>query len=244
MQDAAPIVTAADLQTVWTFIAEHKWVALLALLVGGLVRLLKSDVPGPVVVPRLRAPLALAFGMLSSGLERVATGVPWVQAFGDGLGAGIFAILLHVLIVESAMGGKEPFRKTLNAILGPIAAFLESMKDPPPPPPPPPSDTQRSAVFSNDPDETKRDLPPLLKRMKLRFLVLFAVVAMSSLTGCEWLRPAACVIAPISKKLCLELPDGSCEEVNPEDRAAIGRHLMAMKAARAAASQSYDAGVK
>lgn len=85
------------------------WFSLTAIVIGGIVRLLKSDTPLPTVPPRLRPWLALGLGLLAGVLQAVTTGTPWLQALGSGFSAAVTAITGHELVVESLRGGVEPF---------------------------------------------------------------------------------------------------------------------------------------
>jgi hypothetical protein len=125
-------------------IVQHKWVAVAALVIGLIVRVLKSDTTIPIVVPPLwRSWLALGLGVVSGVLEKVSTGVTWTSAIVDGLVAGVLAIIGHETIIEGLRGGKEL----------PIPGLMTSPEIPPVehdepvvvvtptiPPPPPPKD--------------------------------------------------------------------------------------------------------
>lgn len=97
-----------DPAAIYDLISQHKWPAVSAILIGLIVRLLKSDTPIPVdIPPRLRAPLALWLGVLSGILEWIAAGTPAGEAIGKGLVAGLVAVLGHVYIVDVARGGRD-----------------------------------------------------------------------------------------------------------------------------------------
>ena len=84
------------------------WVMVAAVVVGSVVRLLKSDTPIPITIPpRWRAVVAMALGLLAGVMERVVGGTAWTQAIVDGLLAGGLPVVGHELVVESMRDGKE-----------------------------------------------------------------------------------------------------------------------------------------
>lgn len=89
------------------FIAQHKWVAVAAIVIGLVVRLLKSDTKLPTVPPRARIWLALGLGVASGVLEKVSTGTTWTNALVDGLVAALLAVTSHEAIIASLRSGKE-----------------------------------------------------------------------------------------------------------------------------------------
>lgn len=90
-------------------VVGHKWVALAAILIGLLVRLLKDDTSTiPVVVPAKWRPwLALGLGLVAGALDRVATGTPWGEALIAGAIAGLLPVVGHQYLIESLRGGQE-----------------------------------------------------------------------------------------------------------------------------------------
>src|SRR5690606_41994879 len=89
-------------------LAEHRWVAACALVIGAIVRVLKSDSPLPITVPaKWRGWLAIGLGIVAGALEAVAGGTPWARALAEGLAAAVFAITGHEVVIEKARGGKE-----------------------------------------------------------------------------------------------------------------------------------------
>lgn len=89
-------------------VSAHKWVALCALLIGFIVRLLKSDTTLPVTVPAKWRPwIAMGLGLVGGILEHVANGTAWGEAVTAGLLAGALPILGHQLGIESLRDGKE-----------------------------------------------------------------------------------------------------------------------------------------
>jgi hypothetical protein len=91
------------------------WVAAAALIVGALVRLLKSDMLTnalaslglPPIPKRVLPWLALAFGLASSILDEKVMGTPWPAAITKGVLAALGAITGHELTIESLRKGKE-----------------------------------------------------------------------------------------------------------------------------------------
>ena len=96
-------------------IAGHEWVAVASLLIGLVVRLLKSDTRLPVDVPAQYRPLvAYGLGAVVGALDAIQGGEP-VHAALMGLLAPSLAILGHVVGIEGLRGGKElPLPKPLR----------------------------------------------------------------------------------------------------------------------------------
>ena len=101
-------------------LAAHKWIALAAIVIGAVVRLLKSDGPIPLTVPsRWRPVLAVVLGVIAGVFDKVASGGAWTQAILGGLLAALTAISSHDVVIEGLRGGKE-----LGAPKGPAAMLL------------------------------------------------------------------------------------------------------------------------
>lgn len=91
------------------------WLAVAALIVGAVVRFLKSDMVnerlesmGFPAIPKAVLPwVALVLGMASGALDAVLNGTDWPQAVAMGVVSGIGAIAGHQLVVESLRGGRE-----------------------------------------------------------------------------------------------------------------------------------------
>lgn len=81
--------------------------ATVTLLIGAVVRLLKSDTPLPTVPPRWRASLAIALGVAGGVVEALSVGTPWREAIIKGVAAGMTAIVGHDVLIEGARGGRE-----------------------------------------------------------------------------------------------------------------------------------------
>lgn len=101
-----------DINELVAMLGEHRWVAACALVIGAIVRVLKSDTPLPFTVPaKWRGWLAIGLGIVAGALEAVAGGTPWARALAEGLTAALIAITGHELGVESLRGGKELFAR-------------------------------------------------------------------------------------------------------------------------------------
>lgn len=97
-----------DSQALLDLVLQHKWWALAALVIGTIVRLLKSDGPIPFNLPSKYRPwLAVALGVVAGVVDKIATGTAWKDALAGGLVAALFAMGGHSLFVESARGGRE-----------------------------------------------------------------------------------------------------------------------------------------
>lgn len=93
-------------------LATHQWLAVSALVIGAIVRLLKGDTPLPLFVPpSLRAWLALGLGVASGVLDALQHGTPWLTALMGGLAAALTAISGHELMIEGLRSGRELFEK-------------------------------------------------------------------------------------------------------------------------------------
>ena len=67
-----------DPQSLYGLLAAHQYALFAALVVGFLVRILKSDTKIPIdIPPRLRKPIALAFSFGAAALEKYALHAEW-----------------------------------------------------------------------------------------------------------------------------------------------------------------------
>jgi small basic protein len=99
-----------DPQQLIDIVMQRKWVALAALVIGLVVRLLKSDTKIPIdIPPKYRVWLALALGGAAGALDKLAgqSNVTWTTALVQGLVAALLAILGHNVVIDSMRGGKE-----------------------------------------------------------------------------------------------------------------------------------------
>lgn len=87
---------------------ERKWLAASVIIVGAIVRLLKSDTKIPIDVPPIwRLRLAFVLSIASAVLQHIVAGVPWRVAAIDGVLTLAFAVLLHNVVVDNLRGGRE-----------------------------------------------------------------------------------------------------------------------------------------
>jgi hypothetical protein len=129
-----------DAQPYLDLIAKHQWVALSALVIGLLVRLLKEDTRFPpfAIPARWRPVLAVGLGVVSGVLQAASTGTPWRDAVLGGLVSAFLAIAGHETVVNSLRDGKDvPMPAALIRKPAVRVASLE------PPTPPDPSVRQR-----------------------------------------------------------------------------------------------------
>jgi len=106
---------------------QHKWFALAALVIGLVVRLLKSDGPIPINVPaKYRAWLAVGLGIVAGVLDMIGAGTAWKEALLGGILAAFAAISGHQLVVESLRSGRE---------VGESKPAFRTRSTPPPAPP-------------------------------------------------------------------------------------------------------------
>lgn len=105
------------------------WVAIAALLVGAVVRLLKSDsltvalanLGLPPIPKRVLPWLSLVLGVASAILDVKLQGTAWPEAVAKGLIAGVAAIAGHELGVESMRKGKELLALAVVLMVGSTA---------------------------------------------------------------------------------------------------------------------------
>lgn len=91
-----------------TLALDHQWLALSAVVLGGVVRVLKSDTKLPITVPAEWRPwFAFGLGQVAALLQFVVNGVGWKEALTTAIGAPLVAIVGHWLGVEVLRGGKE-----------------------------------------------------------------------------------------------------------------------------------------
>jgi hypothetical protein len=89
-------------------ISKRAWLPLGALVIGLVVRILKSDTKIPIdIPPRLRIWAAFGLGQVSGALEAVVTGKTWKEAVLGGLVQSMLAIVGQNVLIGSLRGGKE-----------------------------------------------------------------------------------------------------------------------------------------
>lgn len=113
-----------DLAQLLDAIKAHAWPIVAAIVVGFLVRLVKSDKIPIDVPPRFRPLLAVGLGVVSAICEAVIMGTPVVQAAIGGLASAIAAIGGHDVLIEAIFGGKEPSVKASGGVVGGILAAI------------------------------------------------------------------------------------------------------------------------
>jgi|SRR5580700_3458352 hypothetical protein len=95
----------------YTAIAGHQWVLVVALVVGLLVALAKqgwasmwlaNHLP-PAALPYV----AIVLGFLGSAATQVESGVVWKTALVNGFSAAMLAVFGHETVIEGLRGGKE-----------------------------------------------------------------------------------------------------------------------------------------
>lgn len=99
-----------DPTQLFDLLAQRKWVAATAIVVGLIVRLLKSDTKIPInIPPRVRAWLALGLGAVAGAIDKLveAGHTTWTTALLWGVTGSVFAMVMHALIIDSIRGGKE-----------------------------------------------------------------------------------------------------------------------------------------
>lgn len=105
-------------------IQSHAWVPLAALVIGFLVRALKSDafvLPSwAAVAAPYRPLLVLALGIVSGVLDAVVAGTPWRDALVGGCLSALMALIGHTTIVDVLRGGRDIGAPAPPAEKGPL----------------------------------------------------------------------------------------------------------------------------
>lgn len=94
-------------QMLLTAAAERNYALILAGLIWIAIRLLKSDIIGPVIPSRWRPIAAFAFGALGSVCDMIFGGTPWKVAIVTGVFAAVSAITGDSVVRQSLANGKE-----------------------------------------------------------------------------------------------------------------------------------------
>lgn len=106
------------------------WPVLGALVIGLLVRLLKSAaVPAPFdrIPPKARPLVALVLGCAQAAIESITAGTPWKTALTNGIVAAFSAVFAHDVLIEWLRAGKEPLSNALPVPEGDPA--LSALRD-------------------------------------------------------------------------------------------------------------------
>lgn len=93
-------------------VAGHEWLALSALIIGALVRIMKSETfAGPLarIPAKWRPVIALGLGITSGVIDAIVNGTKWQTAVVSGLISATIAISAHEVGIETLRNGKEPF---------------------------------------------------------------------------------------------------------------------------------------
>jgi len=83
------------------------FLAAVALLIGALIRALKSDRIPINIPPRWRPVLALVLGQFAGVVEALTRGTPWRDALLGGLLASLGAMGGHDVVIGGMLGGRE-----------------------------------------------------------------------------------------------------------------------------------------
>jgi hypothetical protein len=84
------------------------YIAIGAIAVGFIVRLLKDDTKFPITIPAQARPYAaLALGIVDGVANRLAGGMPWQNALEYGMFASCASIAGHDVFVEGMRRGRE-----------------------------------------------------------------------------------------------------------------------------------------
>lgn len=103
------MIEPLTLDNLGDLVAQHKWVAVAAVVIGTLTRLAKSDTKIPIdIPPRYRVWLAFGLGVASGVLEKMVDGgTTWTSAIVGGLISAALAVIGHNTVIDSIRGGKE-----------------------------------------------------------------------------------------------------------------------------------------
>lgn len=90
-------------------VQDHKWIPLSAIVIGLLVRLMKSDTTFPITIPpRARMWAAFVLGFVGAVLQYYVQGeVSWTNAIVGGVISSVFAVVGHNAVIDSMRGGRE-----------------------------------------------------------------------------------------------------------------------------------------
>ncbi len=103
-----PETLEATIMSMLDLIQKHAWIPLAVIVIGLIVRLLKSDTRIPFTIPpEYRRFAVVVLGMTSAALERVVAGTPWKDAALGGFVAIFGAYLGHYFVVDKLRDGKE-----------------------------------------------------------------------------------------------------------------------------------------
>lgn len=86
---------------------DHQWLALSAVVLGAIVRVLKDDSRILTIPAPFRPWLAFGLGSVAACLQLVVDGAGWQEAVTTAIVAPALAIIGHHLGIEMLRGGKE-----------------------------------------------------------------------------------------------------------------------------------------
>lgn len=109
LRDAEPFtMNGTEIAQLVDFVSAHRWWAVSSLVIGILVRLVKSDTKIPLDLPGdRRAYLAALLGVVSGVVDAIATGKPWVPALFEGLASAVTAMGSHDFFIGAIRKGRE-----------------------------------------------------------------------------------------------------------------------------------------
>lgn len=89
-------------------ISEHKWLGVAVIVLGMVVRLLKSDTKLPINIPQRWLPLAtIVLGQAYSVCQMIASGMAWKPAVMQGLKVSLLTMGLFDVVVKAVFNGKD-----------------------------------------------------------------------------------------------------------------------------------------
>ena len=151
-----------DITQLVALASGHKWLALIALVVGLLVRVFKDDTKIPGVIPKPARPwIALGLGLVLGTVQQRIAGAAWLDAVVSGALAGLLPIVAHKLGIEWLRDGKE-------------VALPGLMK--------PSADDAATAKKKDDDDHQDPPIPPVLSALVFLVLALGLATAACSST--------------------------------------------------------------
>ena len=167
-------------------IQSHAWVPLAALVIGFLVRALKSDafvLPSwAAVAAPYRPLLVLALGIVSGVLDAVVAGTPWRDALIGGCLSALMALIGHTTIVDVLRGGRDIGAPPVGGVEPSYYPDPPARKGPLYQPPPAPRESEEVTLPKG---------PRGVARLDAVLAVCGAVVILvlaQIVFGCAWLR--------------------------------------------------------
>jgi hypothetical protein len=202
---------AVTIDTLTRDLRTNAWIPLIAVIVGAVIRLTKTDAAVAwfkvYTKPEHRPAIALSLAIVGASVERLAVGGTWYDAIAGGIAAGSLAIAGHELYVNGIRKGRD----------------IGIKKAPPPPPPDWLDDSLRPPLTKSPPPSSWP-------------LVGGAILALS-VAGCPGAGRVVCPVIDLASQVCpyilVKLPDGSTEPVRREviEGAAIRARVTRMRAA-------------